>query len=171
VRVYIARNGEKFHPYVNRPICVSNECFVIELTFGDVLQAALDENHPLRAYVPKPVLVSFSQFFDAVKSVTPDHVTPDDKVFVVYEDPSDWRNDTRVYILFDHFEHCDTLDIGKLMLELRNLCERTECDPAGIEEMSCSSEYALLYLNYASLDRYINNTLLRRTNPWRRVRV
>jgi len=174
VRTYVVRGLDAtFHPKVRRPICTTTsvDCFVIELTFGDIKEAMDGGNHMLRAYVNDLILLAFLRFYEAVENATPDHVGPDDRVFIVYEDPSEFRGDTYVYILFDHFEHCDALELNRLMLELRTLCDLTYCDSAGLEEMSCTDEYILLHLSYATLDRYVNNTLLRRDNPFRRLLI
>jgi len=173
MQVYSLINSDlTFHPKVKRTMCsIYGECIVIELTFGEIVEAAENEAHPLRAYVSESVLRLYKKFFNAVKAITPDHVVPEDKVFIVYDDIEDWRGETSVYILFKHFEHCSSNELLRILIELNSLCEATDCTYAGLEEFSCADEYILLELRYPSLDRYVNNAIYRKTNPWRRLIV
>jgi len=164
---------EKFHHKVRRPICPteSYDCFVIELTFGEIKEAVENANHELRKYVDELALKAYWWFYSELERITPDHITLDDRIFIVFEDPDDWRGPTYTYILFRHYEHCGTLELVRVLLELRNLCDLTGCDAVGLEEMSCSDEYILFEVKYGTLDRYVNNALYKANNPWRRLIV
>jgi len=160
-----------FHPKVSAPICANisgeDDCFVVEIEFKDIEEALKDENHLLRRYVDERVLRAYWRFFTYVSEATPDHVVPSDRIFVVADASWD-REDTFVYILFRHYEHCAATSILKVLIELQSLCESTGCD-ARLYEMSCPAEYVLFELVYPTLNRWINKAFYGKQNPWRRL--
>jgi len=154
------------HSKVKSTLCESGDCLVVEFTFGDVSEAMRNEGHPLRKYVSESVLWALQQFFEFAKVSVPDHISEDDRIFVVVEGINRDRRSVHVDILFSHFEHFNPTELIKILAQLEELCRFTDCVQSELLEASSPAEYIVFSLMYLPLeDKYVVE------NPWKNLVV
>jgi len=155
-------------PLARSVVCFNTPCILVELSFREICLASKGK-HYLKDYVPGTDLEAYCRFFKYAAQF--DHVGSDDRIFIVVEGlDGEWHTDyPQAYIVFDHFEDFNALELAELLVRLERLCKETECFESYVLEGSETAEYIIFGLYYPPLLRSPYEDSVFKTSPWRRL--